>query len=184
MSEWEHRQIDEDGGMGSVRPERVGFTVFAWGKTDAAPGGWQLWAENPDGDLDVVIVGDSGPWTEEEAKKIADDRLYDEMPMLLASPLNRSARDVLAERQRQIAKGYDAAHDDGCDDGRLAGAAGLIALDDPDLLVGDDPADQLAEHIVAKHTDERTRLVIAAALLIAEIERLDRAALTTAHDPR
>lgn len=89
--------------------------------------------------------------------------------------------EIAAERGRQIAKGYDAAHDDQHTDGELATAAGLIALGDYDLITDDGPGDVLAAVVLDKHADIRERrLIIAAALLVAEVERLDRASTPAA----
>lgn len=86
-------------------------------------------------------------------------------------------RDVVAERQRQIeVETFDASHDDMATRGQLAGAAACYAL-------------TAAQHWAAsqgvetfwpwdkqwwKPGDKRRNLVKAAALLLAEIERLDR----------
>lgn len=81
------------------------------------------------------------------------------------------------ERDRQAAKGFDAGHDDQHADGSIAIAAGLIALEDPDLEVNDDWEEKLSEHVCMKYADDRIKqLVIASALLVAEIERLQRMA--------
>lgn len=84
--------------------------------------------------------------------------------------------EIRAERARQVAKGYDAAHDDMHADGEMADAAGLIAMGDPDMLVeGEGAAEEIAEHALTKHgCNHRRRCIIAAALLVAEIERVDR----------
>ncbi|MGQ3674289.1 hypothetical protein ACT6QH_02130 [Xanthobacter sp. TB0139] len=95
-------------------------------------------------------------------------------------------RDVLAERARQIeAKGYDAAHDDGHSRGEIAlGAAAKAAFATAHLWP---TQDYLALRMHARclypfqghlsgNPDRRTELVQSAAMLIAEIERIDRAA--------
>lgn len=74
--------------------------------------------------------------------------------------------DINAERQRQIAKGYDAGHDD-------THAAGAILWRDWGALA------RIGPHAVRAHRegrmdDYRRLLVEAAAQVIAEIERLDR----------
>lgn len=75
----------------------------------------------------------------------------------------RAERSIAAERAKQRAQ-FDADHDDAHDDGMLAVVAG-------DLIASrDDPWGLTAKH------DDRERLVVAAALLVAEIERLDRKA--------
>jgi len=87
------------------------------------------------------------------------------------------------ERQRQIDKGFDAQHDDGHADGSILHAAILAACDVAGLAIaGVDPPspdgpwpDQFVLHLSRKYAgDDRQKLVIAAALIIAEIERLDR----------
>lgn len=84
--------------------------------------------------------------------------------------------EVADERASQIAKGYTAEHDDEATEGELGGMAGLIALDDRDLMMGGGIADRAALYVVNKHPNRREQLIIAAALLVAEIERLDRGA--------
>ena len=84
--------------------------------------------------------------------------------------------EILAERQRQIAKGYDAAHDDDHSTFEISTVAAAVALGASDHLSGDVP--DWADYIIEKH-GTRQRLVIAAALLVAEIERLDRASTPT-----
>lgn len=91
-----------------------------------------------------------------------------------------AARDVLAERQRQIeAEGWTPEHDDHHDAGQMAGAAlCYLAEDIPHW------ARQQAHGCYWlwdaewwKPADHRRNLVKAGALILAEIERLDRAAL-------
>lgn len=111
-------------------------------------------------------------------------------------PITDAARDVLAERQRQVSvEGWTPEHDDKHHMGEMAIAAGWYALNSP--FVGKreclgDPMDGSHEayRIFAgkftamrwpwdakwwKPTDQRRDLVKAAALILAEIERLDRA---------
>jgi hypothetical protein len=84
------------------------------------------------------------------------------------------------ERDRQRSKGYDAAHDAEHTDGTLLQAGILVALDVAGLqLAGVDPPDlngpwpdQLLLHVRAKHDRELDKLVIAGAMLAAEIDRL------------
>lgn len=93
--------------------------------------------------------------------------------------MSRASDDVLAERERQRSKWGDD-HDDDHDDGALADAASYLAATGDDGCVDPDDPDELAEagwavQLRAKHKgDRRRQLVIAAALLLAEIERLDR----------
>ena len=105
---------------------------------------------------------------------------------LLTAGGSQAAHDVLAERQRQVeAEGWTPAHDDEHDSGDLAAAASAYALH---------AADELEPHSLShvsyntyppemwpfaeswfKPEDPRRALVKAAALLLAEIERFDRA---------
>jgi hypothetical protein len=89
-----------------------------------------------------------------------------------AEPMTQAARDVLAERQRQISvEGWTPEHDDGNFSGDLARAAACYALDGLPTLQPVWPWD--ADWWKPK--DRRGNWVRAAALVLAEIERLDRA---------
>jgi hypothetical protein len=98
--------------------------------------------------------------------------------------LTKAAHDVLAERQRQMsAEGWTPEHDDEHTKGELAVAAALYALQgrgDPMLWItsGNRPghnANFLGRiESWLKPADRRRNLVRATALLLAEIERLDR----------
>jgi hypothetical protein len=88
-------------------------------------------------------------------------------------------RDVLTERAKQRTK-WGNAHDDEHADGSLAAAAGFLVVSDRlaharEALNGARPS--WAIPLYNRHT-QRERFVIAAALLIAEVERLDRSALS------
>ena len=92
--------------------------------------------------------------------------------------LSTAARDVLAERQRQIsAEGWTPEHDDQHVDGEMAQASGCYALNaagwKTEALRGCWPIKWMAAWF--KPTTPRRDLVKAGALIIAEIERLDRA---------
>lgn len=98
------------------------------------------------------------------------------------SELVEAVRDVLAEREKQRAK-WSADHDDEHAEAEIAVVAAELAIAHaPDAAVYCPDSDH-EQHVVdewallAKHPKTRDRLVIAAALLIAEIERLDRTAL-------
>src|SRR5690606_15824650 len=98
-----------------------------------------------------------------------------------------------AERRRQIeAEGWTPEHDDQHTDGEMARAGGLYALiagsgstEYRNALCGQHMLDPLEAAMVYwpwerswfKPTDRRRDLVKAGALILAEIERLDRAAL-------
>jgi hypothetical protein len=94
---------------------------------------------------------------------------------------------VVIERHRQISsEGYDAEHDDNFNRAELARAAASYALAgaaklaypaQPSIWLAAAESWPFSE--AAKHKHEPRRLfVIAAAFLIAEIERLDRLALS------
>ena len=92
--------------------------------------------------------------------------------------LSTAARDVLAERARQIsAEGWTPEHDDQHVDGEMAQASGCYALNaagwKTEALRGCWPIKWMAAWF--KPTTPRRDLVKAGALIIAEIERQDRA---------
>lgn len=92
--------------------------------------------------------------------------------------------EALRERWRQVDKGYDAEHDDTHDDGELAAAAACIAVGgrlsygDSAPRNGDDypvwPWDEAWGRKLVDEKPERERLIVAIALLVAEVERIDR----------
>lgn len=99
--------------------------------------------------------------------------------------------EVLKERRRQVhAEGWTAEHDDEHDNGEMAIAAGVYALNaygefKPDDFCNDgSPPHWPWDSRWWKPKDARRDLVRAAALLVAEIERLDRAALQGSGDGR
>lgn len=84
--------------------------------------------------------------------------------------------DVLDERQRQItAEGWTRTHDDEHTDGELAAAGATYALSAANCVV-EMPYSKTWpwQNAWWKPTTQRRDLVKAAALMIAEIERLDR----------
>ncbi|UVJ42538.1 hypothetical protein NVV94_18160 [Pseudomonas sp. LS1212] len=86
-----------------------------------------------------------------------------------------AGRDVLAERRRQIRdKGWTADHDDGHADGKLAAAAASYALRAAGARHGDVSDFWPWRCSQLKQSDPRRMLVKAGALILAEIERLDR----------
>jgi len=95
----------------------------------------------------------------------------------LASPLSKSAQDVLAERLRQInVEGWTPEHDDEYCHAELAHAAACYATsyyNDPICA----PIGWPFLQSWWKPKDRRSDLVRAAAMIVAEIERLDRASL-------
>lgn len=113
-----------------------------------------------------------------------------------APVLTDAARDVLGERSRQVhGEGWDALHDDDHDRGELARAAACYALHAGSCLACPEESYQRAaphhgDPVLQetlwpwafewwKPKNPRRDLVRAAALILAEIERLDRQRLTT-----
>jgi hypothetical protein len=106
---------------------------------------------------------------------------------------NAAARDVLAERRRQIdSEGWTTEHDDLHGSGELALAAAVYAAH-ASTQTAIDRANYSVSFVIAiqafirdcwpwarswwKPADHRRNLIKAGALILAEIERLDRAAL-------
>lgn len=101
-------------------------------------------------------------------------------PASQGDALSQAARDVLAERQRQIsAEGWTPEHDDEHDLGQLARAAACYSgqsrlAGNPELSCG--PTSLWPWHYSCwKPNSRRGMLVKAGALILAEMERLDRA---------
>lgn len=94
----------------------------------------------------------------------------------VSQQMTPAARDVLAERRRQIeAEGWTSEHDDEHADRQIANAAACYAL------AAGDCKDQVArnwpwDRSWWKPTTPRRDLVKAGALILAEVERIDRAA--------
>lgn len=99
---------------------------------------------------------------------------------ILTHPADTAAQDVLAERRRQIeTEGYTTERDDQYTIGQLADAAGAYAFwahtcNIQDFKVTTVPPSWPWNPEHWKPTDQRTMLVKAGALILAEIERLDR----------
>ncbi|NQE78590.1 hypothetical protein A8L50_05305 [Pantoea ananatis] len=105
-----------------------------------------------------------------------------------AQPVSDAANDVLAERQRQVSQeGWTPEHDDTHSSGEMAGAAACYArhVNGRKWVYQSRPDDYSSEEAPEswpwdeawwKPKSPRKDLVRAAALLIAEIERLDRLA--------
>lgn len=92
-------------------------------------------------------------------------------PAQEAAPLTQAAQDVLAERRRQVeAEGRTPEHDDRYPPGTMARAAGCYAT------INTYPTPTMWPWAPEwwKPRDDRSNYVRAAALLIAELERLDR----------
>lgn len=89
----------------------------------------------------------------------------------------QAARDVLAERQRQVSvEGWTPEHDDEHGEGEMAQAAAVYANPEIWNVFGASRIGWPWDASWYKPRDPRSNYVRAAALLLAEIERLDRAA--------
>ncbi|MGY6129144.1 hypothetical protein ACW9YV_27930 (plasmid) [Paraburkholderia strydomiana] len=92
-----------------------------------------------------------------------------------------AARDVLAERQRQVtAERWTPAHDDKHSGGDLAQAAGCYAFHACGVYAGMYPVLWPWQQSWWKPTTPRRDLLKAGALILAEIERIDRGSATSA----
>ncbi|WP_458763529.1 hypothetical protein [Cupriavidus basilensis] len=112
-------------------------------------------------------------------------------PFAEIGPATAAARDVLAERRRQVeSEGWTPEHDDEHDEGELSLAAAGYAqsasdqiqcvakkLDDSTLEDDGCPSSTFPHGWQFKAAPPRGMLVKACALILAEIERLDRAAI-------
>lgn len=107
---------------------------------------------------------------------IIDLRAAPSAPGTPEAPQTAAARDVLAERQRQVdQEGWHPDQDDDYDDGQLSMAAACYAMQGNSPNYGP-PKDWPWDREWWKPTDDRRNLVKACALILADIERLDRAA--------
>lgn len=95
--------------------------------------------------------------------------------------IDQLAADIAMERRRQIAKGRTPEHDDRHERGEIALAAALYALPYDSGIINQDDFIRLqmalelgCEWSVTPDRDPRRRLIKAAALIMAEIERRDR----------
>ncbi|HFT3108117.1 TPA: DUF550 domain-containing protein [Salmonella enterica subsp. enterica serovar Paratyphi B] len=131
--------------------------------------------------IEKLEINKSRQWPE---PKDGEPRLHiKEQPVPAASSesvsqsLTDALRDVIAERQRQVSvKGWTPEHDDTYTCGELSGAA--ISYIEPMEAVFYWPAEWHDDSF--KPSDERRNLVKATALLLAEIERLDRISAASA----
>jgi hypothetical protein len=96
-------------------------------------------------------------------------------PQAVQGALTKAAQDVLAERQRQIDKeGWTPAHDDAHGGGEMASAAAVYALRASGHFESGVPTYWPWDFADYKPKDNRSNLIRAGALVLAEIERLDR----------
>ena len=132
--------------------------------------------EYPHDSYDAGFIAGSGMCQVCDAALPAKDIPQQALPCVAVSD---AARDVLAERQRQIsAEGWTPEHDDEHGDGSMALAASCYACASAGF---DDAArDWPWSDDWFKPSSPRRDLIKAGALILAEIERLDRAAAPSA----
>lgn len=136
-------------------------------------------ASESDSDIDHFEDDDEereGAPVQYAARKVMEviDMLKGGAPGTPEAPQTAGARDVLAERLRQVeVEGWTPARDDEYVDGQLASAAVAYAQAYTPYLV---PSSWPWAVEWFKPADDRRNLVKAGALIVAEIERLDRAA--------
>ncbi|EPN6946084.1 ead/Ea22-like family protein [Klebsiella pneumoniae] len=129
--------------------------------------------------MDPPDGGDVTP-LEGVRRMVADyrQRIADLESRTVTATATAAAADVLAERKRQVtADGWTPGHDDEYEHGELADAAGCYALSSELFdCAGEPPRPWPWPDEWWKPTNRRRDLVKAGALILAEIERLDRAA--------
>lgn len=116
---------------------------------------------------DPIAVADA--WTDR------NELLAERAELIEAAKLPQAAADVLAERRRQVeVEGWTPEHDDEHTHGELAGAAACYAYGE---MIRPDTGAILWhwDEEWWKPSDRRRELVKAGALILAEIDRLDRA---------
>ncbi|MFW3895915.1 hypothetical protein [Pseudomonas bharatica] len=139
--------------------------------------------EQPDLNSLRLQVAERGSLLEHwlQLANVCDDNLADLMKETRAlldqqrPTWERAAKDILAERRRQLWKGYSAAHDDLYSPGELSSYAAAFAL----IAGGAAPGWVYQAGISSwqvKTSDPRTMLVTSGALILAELERIDREA--------
>lgn len=138
---------------------------------DAAPG----YPGRVIGGMCYVILYDKNEIVDPEADVIElHPRL--ESALRFQEAATAAARDVLAERQRQIEQeGWTPGRDDAYTEHELSRAAACYALEG-DTVITHPPKEWPWPECWWKPSDDRRNLVKAGALILAEIERIDRAA--------
>jgi hypothetical protein len=126
----------------------------------------ELWSCDMDKDI---------PLRFRQLQELLPDPVWDDLEQV--TPDERVIAEVLAERKRQVnQEGWKTEHDDKHGKGELAQAAACYAIAPRDIVwPNQEPVWPWSGRYnkTAKHGQRRC-LIIAAALLVAEIERLDR----------
>jgi hypothetical protein len=177
---------EEGGGVGLRR-----FRHKKRGTTYRLIGEAQIQCASPLTEYEVVTVyraevgplnDESGLWVRRKAE--FEDGRFEEIEATTPPPKPEDAlRDVADERKRQIeVERWTVEHDDGHSDGEMALAAACYAMAGRYYSTWTD--DYVRRYWPWskewwRPTNKRRNLIKAAALIVAEIERIDRAALTT-----
>lgn len=156
----------------------------SWHKLGAGPRSWTIVLS-----ADSGVVGELGCKFEKVPERLERVDVVEAAPLLrelgqlqrenaellARAEMTEAARDVLAERRRQVeAEGWTPAHDDAYAEGELARAAACYALEG-DTVITFPPEEWPWPESWWKPADDRRNLVKAGALILAAIERLDRA---------
>jgi hypothetical protein len=173
---------EEGGGVRRFRHKKRGTTYRLIGEA-------QIQCASPLTEYEVVTVyraevgplnDESGLWVRRKAE--FEDGRFEEIEATTPSPKPEDAlRDVADERKRQIeVERWTIEHDDGHSDGEMALAAACYAMAGRYYSTWTD--DYVRRYWPWskewwRPTNKRRNLIKAAALIVAEIERLDRAAL-------
>jgi len=135
-----------------------------------------------DEEIDIIwqtMPGGPGAWLKgfgysQFAKAIEDEVILNHQRAAAPADLTGAARDVLAERRRQVEQeGWMPEHDDQYDEAELSRAAAAYALQGEHDF--GPPPEWPWSREWWKPRGERRNLVKAGALILADIERLDRA---------
>lgn len=172
----------------ATHPALAADLLTKWGAAPTAQPAPQQEAQEPvaviGADFTIFWAGHGpiAPIVERHALKVGSP-LYaapQPLPAAQGDALTQAARDVLAERQRQIsAEGWTPEHDDEHDLGQLARAAAAYAAQSrcaEDAELSCEPTIYWPWHRKWwKPNSRRGMLVKAGALILAEMERMDRA---------
>lgn len=120
--------------------------------------------------VDWLRNAPSTEWCAPPLNKAAD--LIERLSRSASSETPEIYREIWRRRLFQTMRGYTAEHDDQHADGSIADAAACYASPNAPLKLWP------WRNAPPNHADRRSRLIDAAALCIAEIERLDRATLS------
>jgi hypothetical protein len=131
--------------------------------------------------INIVLYGESMPNNMQDSVIVDNDWLRHVVKATkeladMISPTERVIREITMERKRQVEKlSYLPEDDDNQSRGELAQAACYMAFPGDPSGLGLFPRDwSLETHSYRRGKTTRERLVVAAALLVAEIERIDR----------